>query len=131
MTATRYFGRWFGVDGQLGIGFHGNTGTSTAPANLGVNSLFAGGGPRLAYRNSSHIEPWVHLVVGLQHYRFTQTASGVLGDNSALGGAAGGGVDFRLARHLAIRLEADVLGSRFFSTNQRHFQAVTGLVFNF
>src|SRR5882672_4064402 len=26
LTVTRFFGRWFGLDGQIGAGFHGNTG---------------------------------------------------------------------------------------------------------
>ena len=128
-TVTRYFGRWFGVEGQLGIGF-GDTGATTTPPNLEARSLFVGGGPRLAYRNRSRIEPWLHCVVGVEHFRFTQTV-GVLGSNTALGGAAGGGVDFLMGPHMAFRVEADGMGSRFFSTNQRHFQAISGLVFNF
>jgi hypothetical protein len=126
---VRYFGRWFGVEGQFGVGF-GNTGSTSTPPNLGVHSLFAGGGVRLAYRNHSRIEPWVHIVAGVDDFRFTQTA-GVLGNNTGLGGNAGGGVDYFVGRHMAVRVEADVMGSRFFSTEQRHFQAVSGLVFNF
>jgi len=126
---TRYFTRWFGVEGQLGFGF-GNTGATTSPANLTMKSLFAGGGPHMAYRGHGRIEPWAHLVVGMQHFRFTQTA-GVLGSNTALAGAAGGGADYRLGTRTAFRVEADVIETRFFSANQRHFQVVSGLVFNF
>jgi len=126
---TRYFGRWFGIEGQVGAGF-GNSGATTTPANLDVKSLFAGGGPRLAFRNSGRIEPWLHFIMGEEHFRFSQT-SGVLGNNTALAGAAGGGIDYFLGTHTAVRVEADFIGSRFFSTNQRHFQVVSGLVFNF
>jgi hypothetical protein len=126
---ARYFGRWIGIEGQFDAGF-GNTGTTTSPVNLNVTSSFAGGGPHLAYRNRSSIEPWVHVVVGWEHFKFTQT-SGLLGDNSALAGAAGGGVDFHLGNHTALRISADAVGSRFFSTYQRHFEMVSGLVFNF
>jgi hypothetical protein len=129
-TITRYFGRWFGVDGQVGVGFLGNTGATTVPPNLGVHSIFVGGGPRIAYRGRGSFEPWLHCVVGLQDFRFTETA-GVLGNNRAFGGAAGGGVDFLLGRHLALRVEADALESRFFSMNQRHFKAIAGFAFNF
>ena len=130
MTLTRYFGRWFGVDTQVGIGFHGDTGSTTVPPNLGVHSLFLGGGPRLAYRSNARVQPWIHLVVGLQDFRFTQTA-GVLGNNKALGGAAGGGADFLLSRHYSIRVEGDEVETRFFSMNQRHFLLVSGIVVNF
>ncbi|MBZ5660591.1 MAG: hypothetical protein LAO08_09305 [Acidobacteriia bacterium] len=129
VSAVRYLGRWFGVEGQAGFGF-GNTGTTSTPPNLNTQSLFFGGGPRLAYRNRGRIEPWIHGVFGEQHFRFNQTA-GVLGSNTALAGAAGGGVDYLLGTHTAFRAEADFIGSRFFSANQRHFQVVSGLVFNF
>jgi hypothetical protein len=129
-SIVRFFlDRWFGLEAQLGAGF-GNAGATTVPANLTVKSLFVGAGPRLAYRGRGRVEPWVHGVLGMEHFRFTQT-SGVLGDNTALGGSAGGGADFYLNPHMAFRAEADWIGTRFFSVNQRHFQVVTGIVFSF
>jgi opacity protein-like surface antigen len=130
VTITRFFGRWFGLDGQLGAGLSGNTGTTTNPPNLGVHSLFVGGGPRLAFRGGGRIEPWVHFVAGLQDFHFTQTA-GILGSNKAFGGMEGGGVDFALTQNVALRVEAETIETHFFSTYQRHFQVVSGLVFNF
>lgn len=130
ISMARYFGRWIGVEAQLGVGFLGTTGQTTTPPNLSAKSLFIGGGPRFAYRNQSRYEPWVHVVVGMEHYRFQQTA-GLLGSNSALAGNAGGGLDVFLKSHIAIRAEGDFIGSRFFSTNQRSFQIVGGLVLGF
>jgi hypothetical protein len=127
---VRFFGRWFGVEGQMGVGFHGNTGQTSIPPNLGVKSLYVGGGGRFALRNRSRYEPWVHATVGLEHFRFTQTA-GLLGSNNALAGDAGGGLDVYLKTHIALRAEADIIESRFFSTNQRSFQVVGGLVLDF
>ena len=129
-TITRYFGGWFGVDGQLGVGLSGNTGASTAPPNLSVHSLFVGGGPRLAYRRPSRVQPWLHFVVGLQDFRITQTA-GILGSNKSLAWEAGGGADFPLSQHFAFRVEADQIGTHLFSTYQRHFQVISGLVISF
>jgi hypothetical protein len=131
LTVTRYFRRWFGVDGQVGIGLWGDTGTTTNPPNLGAHSVFVGGGPRLALRGSRRIEPWVHALVGLQNFRFTQTAAGPLGSNHGLGMVGGGGADFALNPHLAVRVEADFLETRLFSAYQRHFQMVGGFVVNF
>jgi hypothetical protein len=127
---TRFFGRWFGLDGQVGIGLGGNTRNSSSPPNLDAHSVFVGGGPRLAFRGRSRFEPWVHVVVGLQDFRFTQTA-GLLGSNNAFGGEGGGGLDYALGPRLAVRVEAEFLETHFFSTYQRSFQAVTGLVYNF
>jgi hypothetical protein len=126
---VRYFGRRMGAEAQVGLGF-GNTGATTAPPNLTAKSVFAGGGPRLALRGHGPIEPWVHGIVGMEHFRFSQT-SGVLGNNTALAAVGGGGIDFRFNPRASFRVEGDWLGSRFFSVNQRSFQVVTGLVFNF
>ena len=129
VSAVRYFGRWLGAEGQLGLGY-GNTGNTSVPPNLTAKSILVGVGPRVALRGSSRFEPWVHANFGIEHFRFGQTA-GVLGNNSAIAGVGGGGVDFRLNPRTSFRAEADWVGSHFFSTNQRSFQVVTGLVLNF
>ncbi len=127
---ARYFRSWFAAEAQLGAGFTNDTGASTTPPNLVAKSLFFGAGPRLVYRNHSRYEPWGHVLGGLQHYRFTQS-SGLLGSNSSFGLMGGVGVDVYLTPSIAVRGEADEVFSRFFGTNQRSFQAVGGLVFNF
>ncbi len=130
VTVTRFFGRWIGVEAQVGTGFFGTTGQTTIPPSLSVKSVFFGAGPRLALRTGSRFEPWIHVVVGMEHYRFSQTA-GLLGSNNALAGEAGVGMDVYLRPHLAVRGEAGFIGSRFFSTNQRSFQVLGGVVFGF
>jgi hypothetical protein len=66
----------------------------------------------------------------MEHYRFNQTA-GLLGSNNGLAGNGGGGLDIFLKSHIALRAEGDFIESRFFSTNQRSFQIVGGLVLGF
>lgn len=127
---ARFFGRWIGVEAQVEVGFLGKTGQTTNPPNLDAKSLYAGAGPRFAYRNRSRFEPWAHLTVGVEHFRFSQTA-GVFGTNNAFAGQGGGGIDVYFMPHLALRVEADVIESRFFSTSQRSFQALGGVVFGF
>ncbi|HEY2646028.1 MAG TPA: hypothetical protein VGI34_03610, partial [Candidatus Acidoferrales bacterium] len=130
VTVTRFFGRWIGVDAQLGTGFYGNTGQTTTPPNLSVKTIFYGAGPRLALRTGSRYEPWIHLVVGMEHYRFSQTA-GLLGSNNAFAGNAEAGLDVYMRPHLALRGQAGFVGSRFFSANQRSFEIVGGVVLGF
>jgi hypothetical protein len=129
VSVVRYFNSWLGAEGQLGLGF-GNTGATTFPTDLSAKSVIIGAGPRLALRGHTPFEPWVHANIGIEHFRFSQTA-GVLGTNTALAVVGGGGVDFRLNPRTSFRAEVDWIGSRFFSTNQRGFQVVTGVVFNF
>jgi len=130
ISVARYFRTWFAVEAQLGGGFTHDTGGSTIPPNLVAKSLFVGAGPRLVYRNRTRYEPWAHMLVGLDHYRFTQSG-GILGSNSSFGLVPGLGVDVNLTPSVAVRGEVDEVFSRFFGTNQRSFQAVGGLVFNF
>jgi Outer membrane protein beta-barrel domain len=127
---ARYFRSWVGVEAQLGAGFSNDTGASTNPPNSVAKSLFVGAGPRVVYRNRSRFEPWGHVLGGLEHYRFSQSG-GLLGSNSSFGLMGGLGVDVYLTRSIAVRGEADEVFSRFFGTNQRSFQAIGGLVFNF
>jgi hypothetical protein len=129
ISTVRHFGKWFGAEVQAGVGY-GKTGATTVPPNLTAKSLFAGAGPRVVFRGHGRIEPWAHALVGEELFRFSQTA-GRLGNNTALAAVGGGGVDFRLTARTSFMVEGDWLGSRFFSADQRHFQVVTGLVFNF
>lgn len=130
VSAARYFDRWFAMEAQLGAGLSGNTRQSSSPPNLTVKSVFVGAGPRVAYRTRSRYEPWVHLLVGLEHFKFSQTA-GLLGSNNSVAGAGGGGLDVYMNPHVAFRAGADAIVSEFFSTNQRSFQVVGGVVFGF
>jgi hypothetical protein len=129
-SLARYFKRRFGVEAQVGTGFLGKTGQATTPPNLSAKSLFAGGGPRFSYTNNTRYEPFAHLVVGVEHFRFSQT-SALLGSNTALAGLAGIGLDVHLRPHVAFRAEADEMESHFFSVYQRSFQVVAGVAIGF
>lgn len=129
ISVSRYFKQWIGLEAQLGTGFESDTGQGTTPPNLDAKSIFVGGGPQFIYRNNSRYEPWGHVMVGMEHFRFTQ--SGTLGSNTSFAFEGGGGVDVYLNPRVAIRGEVDELGTRFLSATQRSFQAVVGVVFNF
>lgn len=128
-SVSRMFGRWFGVEGQVGFGT-GNTGSATSPSNLTMKSLFAGGGPRLVYRGRSRWELWAHALGGAEHLQFNKTA-GVFNNNTGPVGMGGGGVDFKLNRNVTITGEADEFETKFFGGYQRHFQATTSLAFHY
>ena len=128
-SVVRYFGTLFGLEGQIGTGF-GNTGGSTTPKNITAKSVFAAGGAHFSLRDSQKVEPWVHALFGMMHYRFAQTASG-LGSNTSLGYELGGGVDFHLHERIAIRAEADEFGTHFFGRSQANLHFLGGVVFNF
>jgi hypothetical protein len=122
---TRYLNNWVGVEGTVAMGF-GRTGTPSFVAK----SFFVGGGPHISAHTEGRLEPWVHAIVGWEHFRFTQS-SGILGSNSAFGLMGGGGVDFKIGARAYWRLQGDYIGTRFQSAFQTNYSAGTGIVFNF
>ena len=128
---TRYFKNWVGVEGAAEVGWgHTNT-TPAVPRSLAANSFFIGGGPHIVVSTHSRVEPWGHVLLGLEHLRFTQTANAALGSNNAFGFQAGGGLDFKLGGHANWRVQAEYVGSRFQSTIQSNYSFGSGLVFGF
>jgi hypothetical protein len=124
---TRYFTNSFGVEGTVLAGF-GHAGTN---GSITAKSLFLGGGPHYSIHNTAHLEPWVHVLVGWERFRFTQ--SNVLGSNSHAAFLAGGGLDYKIhSGRLFWRVQGDFMGTNVgppgFSKN---YFFGTGLVLNF
>jgi len=148
------FNRWIGLVADIG-GYDDTqlvlTG-SGANEPLTVNSsgraytyLF---GPRLSYRNTSRFTPFAQVLVGGIHAREVD-ASDCLGTpdcialptQDAFAGAIGGGLDFRLSRHLSLRpVQAEYLMTRFAvdaygspgtATTQNDLRLSSGIVFAF
>jgi hypothetical protein len=123
---TRYVNNWFAAEINTSMGY-GHTG---GPNNFVAKSFFVGGGPHVAIHNGSQLEPWGHVLVGLERFRFTEYNSGI-GSNSGLGFMAGGGVDYKFRPRFYIRIQADYIGTRFQSKMQKNYSGGVGLVFNF
>jgi hypothetical protein len=122
---TRYLNDWFGIEGTAVFGYGSN---GSAPS-LPVKTLFAGGGPHIVLKDRGQFEPWFHVLVGLQHFRFTQGP--ILGSNSAIGFMGGGGVDYKFAGRASWRFQADFIGTRFGSGIDKSYSFGTGLILNF
>jgi len=100
--------------------------TSTKVTGHGWEVLF---GPRLSIPVGG-ITPFAEAMFGLGH--ITNSASAIPSTtNTSFATALGGGLDFKLARPIAIRLEGDYLQTRFYSTHQNAVRASTGLVLRF
>jgi hypothetical protein len=123
---TRYFNNWFAVEGTAIAGF-GSFGTSPS---IDAKSFFIGGGPHISLYNSSHFEPWVHVIGGWERFRFTQSAT--LGANSHAAFMAGGGLDYKIGGgRLYWRVQGDYLGLRLSPSFTTNYSFGTGLVLNF
>jgi hypothetical protein len=97
--------------------------------NLDAKSYFVGGGPHVSIQNHSRIEPWIHVLPGWQHFRFTQGS--ILTTNSAFGFMAGAGLDFRLASRAYWRVQADYIGTHFQHSEQSNYSVGSGLIIYF
>jgi hypothetical protein len=124
---TRYFNNWFGLEGTALSGFGSTPTTSTA------KSLFLGGGAHVSLADTYHFEPWFHVLVGWERFRFTE--SNILGDNSHAAFLAGGGLDYKIhGGRLYWRVQADFSGTNMGKpalTWSKDYFVGTGLVLNF
>jgi len=104
--------------------------TPAGPLNVKVTGhewevLF---GPRLSVPVGKWT-PFGELLVGLAHMNTGGTFPGP--SNTSFATAVGGGIDYRLIRPVALRVEADYLHTSFFSTGQNNIRLSTGVVIRF
>lgn len=96
-TITYNFNRWIGLTGDISGDW--GSGESGVVARIDDGEFFnASGGPKITFR-SRHFSPFLEALVG-EH----RLASEVFGSDSEIGFMAGGGVDWNLNRHFALRL---------------------------
>jgi hypothetical protein len=122
-TVTRWIGdSWFGIEGTASASF----GTLNPIRKEQV--VFYGGGAHVGKR-TGRFQPWGHFLAGGAHDRFTQ-AVGPASFN-ALAIMGGGGVDIQWRSHIAWRVQADYLGTRFGSVWQKSITTGVGILFDF
>jgi len=119
--------------------FSGHYGTQTftevtpdGPVNASVTGheyevLF---GPRVSVPIGK-ITPFGEFMVGLAH--ISTGGSGVAGSpsNTSFATAVGGGIDYKIFRPVALRVEGDYIRTNFFSTSQNNIRLSTGIVIRF
>lgn len=84
-------------------------------------------GPRLSIPVGK-VTPFAEAMFGIAHIH---NGDFVDHTNTSFATALGGGLDYRLVRFLAVRLEVDYLQTRFFSTTQNNLRLSPGLVLRF
>lgn len=120
-TGNYYFRDWLAGEGEI-------MGTWGSQAGFTSHFVFAGGGPRFRWSLPRNLELFGHGLVGGAH--FTPQTS--LGSRNAFGYVLGGGVDVNAHhRRFAYRVGADMVGTRFFSSNQFSPRVYAGFVFKF
>jgi len=85
-------------------------------------------GPRLSIP-IGNFTPFAEGMIGVAHIHNGGDIPS--SSNTSFATALGGGLDYRLIRILAVRLEVDYVGTRFFDTKQNNLRISPGLVFRF
>ena len=124
---------WVGLVGD----FSGHYGTENfteatpaGPITVSVNGheqeyLF---GPRVSVRVGK-FTPFAEVMVGFAHIHTGGSLPSP--SNTSFASAVGGGLDYRVFRPLALRVEGDYIHTSFFSTGQNNFRLSTGIVIRF
>jgi opacity protein-like surface antigen len=86
-------------------------------------------GPRISVPVGK-ITPFGEFLVGLAH--ISASGSGAPStSNTSFATAVGGGLDYKIFRPVALRVEGDYIRTNFFSTSQNNIRLSTGIVFRF
>ncbi len=116
-----YLKDWIGLDGEINA-------THLSQYNTGGWLLLGAGGPRFRWSAPRGLEVWGHAMGGYSHFK-PETAFGA---DHAPAFEVGGGVDIAAHRgRLSYRVEADMVGTRYFSTYQYSPKVSVGVVFKF
>ena len=124
---------------HLGIvtDFNGHYGSQsfTEPTPNGLQTVNVTGhewealfGPRLSVPVGK-VTPFAEVMVGIAHIK--NGGDFPSSSNTSFATALGGGIDYRLVRLIALRLESDYLRTRFFNTTQNNLRLSTGIVIRF
>jgi hypothetical protein len=110
--------------------FSGHYGTQTFPApgptTVTAHQYEVLFGPRVSVPVGK-FTPFGEFFVGVAHI----SSNGFSPTNTSWATALGGGIDYRLVRLVAARVEGDYVRTNFFSTSQNDIRISTGIVFRF
>ncbi len=132
---------WFGYNFDRSLALVGEVGSERASnidgttAGLTLTSFLVG--PRYSWHRGNRVVPFGQLLLGGAHASgdLTPAASGLAGSENAFAMTAGGGVDVKLASHLALRaVQVDYYLTRFdngVNNQQNNFRISAGIVFHF
>jgi opacity protein-like surface antigen len=135
VQAALRLSKWFSAVADIGVYAAGHQPSQTVGIDLhgtAVSYLF---GPRVSYRRGSRFTPFAQALFGVGHSGAGLFATS--GAQNAFAFSAGGGIDFRVQEHWAIRpIAIDYLRTRFSEQNggtlaQNNTRYSTGIVFRF
>jgi opacity protein-like surface antigen len=110
-------------------GLYGSQDIPVAPsfsADTNLNTVVLG--PRVSV-GVGKFTPFAHALFGASHIH--ESAAGSSDSDTSFASALGGGIDYRLIHGIGLRVQGDMLQTRFFSNTQNNFRLSTGIVLHF
>jgi len=127
--------RWLSAVADFGVYATGHQSSNTIGIDIHGTAMSYLFGPRISYRRWSRFTPFGQVLFGVAHAGpgiFATTSS-----QNRFALSAGGGIDFRVKEHIAVRpIAIDYLRTRFNEQNdgmliQNNIRYSTGIVFRF
>jgi len=118
LSGAGYFNNWFGIAGDFGA-YH------VSESGISANTYTYLVGPRFSANRSGRTSLFVQALVGGDRL----TAGG--GSAHGFSWSTGGGVEFALSQHIALRPELDYIGLRFQNNTTHSARASVNIVFRF
>jgi Outer membrane protein beta-barrel domain len=126
---------WIGVVADLDWHYGGHDFTACTPApciprivtvNASRHDLLFG--PRASISRGRYT-PFAELLLGLMHQ--TDSGGGISNSDTGFAFAVGGGVDYKLIKGVAARVQLDSIHNSLFGRSQSNLRISTGVVFKF
>jgi Outer membrane protein beta-barrel domain len=119
---------WIGLVADFS-GLYGSQNIAVIPSfnvNTHLNTVVLG--PRASVAIGK-FTPFAEALFGASHIH--DSATGFSQSDTSFATALGGGLDYRLIHGIGLRVQADMLQTRFFSNTQNNFRLSTGIVLHF
>lgn len=127
---------WIGVVGELDWHYGGHlltncigTGCTAALVNVNASRHDVLFGPRASI-SVKRYTPFAELLLGVTH-QTDSSSSGQINSDTGFAAAVGGGLDYKLIKAVALRLQMDSIHHSLFGRGQNNLRVSTGIVFKF
>ena len=122
ISLAGYLNKWFGVAGDFGA-YH------ASPFGLSLNTYTFMAGPRFSANRQGSVSAFAQVLFGGAH--LTASAAGFSGGTTPFAISAGGGLDLRVSKHVALRPQIDYLALRSGGEALNGLRGSFGVVFRF
>ena len=133
LSGAAYVKKRFGIVGDFSAHFNSRNDLFDTVVTRTKFSLYnITAGPQYRFSSNSRFTPFTHALFGIARRNLRETLSDgtnyATDRNTSFAMNLGGGVDYKLVKGLAWRLQGDEIHTRYFGSSQDHLRFSTGIV---